>query len=205
MKIRIGTDVKLTLSLNGNSSESLNIVSAKAYIINKSAKEQALNDLRRINQFITRFPVGRDMINPMYNGIEPDENNIHMLGEVPYHCYPKEHLEHKYGGFGVYPYWDKKFVPVIEEYGLTSYHAEVRFTEHPGVVEVFYPAEAQYFTGDYDVIIVAKVYQPGYKHDGTKTITVNFTNAFTLVPKSEDVPVPGGDWTFGEPFPIKLG
>lgn len=202
MDIKIGNDVKLTLTLTGDNGQALNIMSAQAYIMNHSAKEQALNEKRRIDQFITRFPIGRDAINPRLNGIEPDSHNIHMLGEVPYNCYPRMHYDNKPCGFGVYPKWDKKYIPVIEEYALTSYHAPISFTEQRGVVEVLYPAEAQYMTGDYDVVIVAKAYDPGYRPDNTKTVTIAFTNKFTLIPNN-DTPAPS-TWVFGGVFPIKL-
>lgn len=202
MDIKIGNDVKLTLTLTGEDGQALNIMSAQAYIMNHSAKEEALNEKRRIDQFITRFPIGRDAIDPRLNGIEPDSHNIHMLGEVPYNCYPRMHYDNKHCGFGVYPKWDKKYIPVIEEYALTSYHAPISFTEERGVIEVMYPAEVQYMTGDYDVVIVAKVYQPGYRPDNTKTVTIAFTNKFTLIPNN-DTPTPG-KWVFGGVFPIKL-
>lgn len=206
MKERIGNDIVLTLDLNGSEPNDLNVLSAKAYIVNRSAKEHALNEHKRINQFMSRFPIGRDFIDPKLNGIEPDEHNIHMLGDVPYHCYPRPHIENKYGGFGAYPKWDKKYLPIIEEYGLTSYQAEVRFTDQRGVIQVFFPAEAQIYTGDYDVIVVAKLYQGGYRDDNTRVITVDYSNYFTLIPNTEwpgPEPQPG-QWVFGGTFPVTL-
>ena len=153
------------------------------------------------------------MIDPKLNGIEPDENNIHMLGEVPYHCYPKTYFVNTKQGFGIYPRWDKKYIPAIEEYGLTSYKAEVSFTDQRGVIEVTFPAEAQFFTGEYDIVVVAQIYQPGYSNN-TKTITVDFSKWFTLVatdeeanaddPTTPDDPSTTVEWYFGDHFPIIL-
>lgn len=133
--------------------------------------------------------------------MQPDDHNIHMLGEVPYNCYPRPHFVDKFQGFGVYPRWDKKYIPAIEQYGLTSYQAEVRFTDQRGVIEVLFPAEAQLFTGDYDIVVVAKIYQSGYKLDNTKTITVDFSNYFTLTPGDGEI---SSQWQFGEESPIIL-
>lgn len=206
MDIKIGNDVKLNLAVVDEAGQPLNIMSAQAYIMNHSAKEEAINEQRRIDQFISRFPIGRDAIDPKLNGIEPDTHNIHMLGEVPYNCYPRMHYNNKPCGFGVYPKWDKKYIPVIEEYALTSYHAPIMFTDQLGVVSVVYPAEAQYMTGDYDVAIVARVYQSGYRPDNTRTVTIVYTKQFTLIPnESQPSPSPTpGTWTFGGTFPITL-
>ena len=57
-------------------------------------------------------------------------------------------------------------------------------------------------TGDYDVVIVAKAYDPGYRPDNTKTVTIAFTNKFTLI-SNNDTPTPS-TWVFGGVFPIKL-
>lgn len=182
MNIRIGNDVKLTLTLRGDAGEPLNILSAQAYISNHSAKEEALRERKRVEQFYTRFPIGKDAIFRGIEDVEPDDHNIHMLGEVPYNCYPRTYYENKKYGFGLYPNWDKKYIPVIEEYALTSYNTPVSFTSQRGVVEVTYPAEAQYITGDYDVVIVARVYDPGYRPDNSKIVTTVFNKQFTLVP-----------------------
>lgn len=184
MRIRIGNDIKLRLELNSKSSGQVNILSAQAYVVNKTAKAEALRMLRAKTRFLSRFPDGRDFIDPSLNGLEPTEYNINIAWDMPYHCYPHTHRMHYYNGFGVYPNWDKKFTPMVDNCDLTSYKAEVMFTENRGIIEIMFPAEAQLYTGDYDVIVVAKLYREGYKNN-TITVTSDYQNAFTLIPMNE--------------------
>jgi hypothetical protein len=54
-------------------------------------------------------------------------------------------------------------------------------TSEQNIVEVSFPAEHQLHTGVYSLIIVAKVYAPGYNKENLKTITADIPNVFELV------------------------
>ena len=206
MRIRIGNDIKLRLELNFKNSSDANILSAQVFIVNKTMKQKMLEDLQNKTRFLSRFPVGRDMVDPSLNGLTPTEYNINIAGDMPYHCYPHCHKVDFRPGFGVYPNWEKKFTPMIDNCDLASYCPDIIYTEDRNVVEVIYPANAQLYTGDYEVIIVAKIFQGGYSANNSRTVTVDYQNAFTLVSSTEeedhgDVTV---DWSFGENFPVIL-
>jgi hypothetical protein len=49
-----------------------------------------------------------------------------------------------------------------------------------------FPAEHQLHTGVYSLIIVAKVYAPGYNSQNLRTITVDVPNVFELVKTSSE-------------------
>ena len=56
MKIRIGNDIKLRLRLILGNDQVANIVSAKAYVINNTAKEQTEKDIENKNgQLLINF------------------------------------------------------------------------------------------------------------------------------------------------------
>lgn len=155
------------------------------FIVNRTAKEEAIRQIRNKTRFLSRFPIGRDFIDPALIGLEPTDHNINIAGNLPYHCYPHTHHFAGYNGYGLYPAWDRKFTPMIDKCDLTSYQPEVIFTPDRSVIEVIFPAEKQIYTGDYDVIVVAKLYSEGYSKSNTITITSDYTNAFTLIPHNE--------------------
>lgn len=49
-----------------------------------------------------------------------------------------------------------------------------------------FPAEHQLHTGTYSLIIIAKLYAPGYNDQNLKTITVDVPNVFELVKTSQE-------------------
>lgn len=186
MKIRIGNDIKLRLQLILGDSQVANIVSAQAYIINNTAKEQAVKDLENKTRFLSRFPAGSQVIDPKLNGLEPSEYNINMVGDPTYNVLPHEHKVHEYDGIGVYPDWDKKYTKKLTNISMDTYNAVVKFTETPNIVEVEFPAEAQLYTGEFTVVLVTKIFKEGYSIDNTATVTADYSNIFTLVPTGEE-------------------
>jgi len=107
-----------------------------------------------------------------------------MLGEVSYNTYPTVHACGKYCGVGLNPNWDKKYMPIANNYDVASYRADVAFTEDRNIVEVSFPASAQLYTGDYSVVMVSKIYKPGYGNNAA-TVTVDYSDLFTLVGENE--------------------
>lgn len=172
MNIRIGNDIRMLVKLLGNKKvDYINIVSMKAYIINTTAQNE-----RAVN----RFP-----IEPMTGMYTPTEHNINCSGYPSYYAFPQRYVATPYCGFGLHPDWDKIY-PQCHEHNLTEYLARVKATNKRDVVDIVFPAEAQLFTGEYKIVIVAKIYQPGFSSNNLRTVTMDYENVFTLVNTSSE-------------------
>lgn len=184
MKVRIGNDLCFLVTLKSVVYD-INVQSVKAFIINKTLKEKIEKEITRKTKFISRFP-----IEPMTNSYIATHYNINGCGFPSYNClpceckHPAKHWCTPYAGFGVYPPFDLIY-PMDPPCNYVRYAAQVTFTQQRNQVKVYFPAEAQFSTGDYSIIIVAQVYHPGYP-DNLKTITLDYANAFTLVDSTEE-------------------
>ena len=178
MKIRIGNDLRLRVKLT-TGSKSINVVQAHATIVRSVDDRQKAEDLRKKTRFFSRYPV-----EPIINSYIATEHNINCCGNHYYNVWPKTHCAAPYAGYGVHPFW-KEIYPLVPECELEKFEAVVNATEQPDVIEIVFPAEFQHFTGDYDIIIVAKIYQPGYQHN-YRTVTMDYRKAFTLVCDTKD-------------------
>ena len=89
----------------------------------------------------------------------------------------------QYNGFGVYPDW--KNVGPIKKMDITEYTSDIEHTINQSIIIASFPAESQVHTGVYDLIVVAKIYDPGYKNNA-RTVTIDYSNVFELVSNSED-------------------
>lgn len=163
-----------------SSSYPININSIKAYIINTTVEKQAIDDLKKKTKFIDRFP-----IEPMFDSYIASKYNIHSAGYPHYREFPHRHIIGPHTGFGYNPQWNMIYKPYFKK-NLTEYMAPVRATYFNDQVEVFFPAHAQLFTGEYKLIIVAKLYEPGYSPNNLRTITTDYQNVFSLVSSSEE-------------------
>lgn len=128
--------------------------------------------------------------------------NIGCCGHPHYfarHC----HCVPMYCGFGVYPHtfdgfrnhlWAHYDMDPLREKirraedlyhrseQFLQYQALVEETQDPSTINVYFPGSNQIKTGIYKLVLVIKVYQPGYsKFTDFKTITVSYDNAFELV------------------------
>ena len=176
MKILIGNDIRLLVRLLGkNSTDRINIQSIKAYLINTTVEEQAIADLHNKTRFISRFP-----IEPAIDAYTSTAYNINSTGYPSYHAFPRNHVIGSYAGFGHYPNWDMIYRPV-PHHNLTEYLAQVKATKDRDIVDVFFPAEAQLFPGTYKMIVVAKIYDPGFSSNNLRTVTMHYENIFQLV------------------------
>jgi hypothetical protein len=147
MKIRKGNDIRLRIRLPYTSSESVspvNIQTARAYFVNTTLKNLAEADLNRIIRFIGRFP-----IEPFVDEFQPNRYNINSVGNPVYNAL----VANRYNGFGYKPNWRESFP--VKEINLTTYQAKVERTEDPDMIVVTFPAEAQLYTGVYELIIVS--------------------------------------------------
>ena len=185
MKIRIGTDLNLLVTLtNIAPSKPIMIRSLEAFLINTTMKSKIDEDIKKKTKFISRFP-----IEPMRDSYISTNYNINCSGYPQYNWVPEHTVVPSYAGYGCDPDWDMIY-PKRPCYRLTEYKARVLATKHQDQVEVFFPAEDQLFCGDYNIIIVVKYYATGYTNN-IKTVTLDYTNAFTLVDNSEEEDLTG--------------
>lgn len=151
----------------------VNIKSIEAFFVNTTVQEQ----LQPVNsgkmRFINRFP-----IEPVIGQYMSTAYNVNGCGYPSYHAFPQA-----YTGFGVNPKWNDiyKQIPCPN---VTKYRAVVNATSSD-TIEVIFPAEDQLFTGVYKLIIVAKLYEPGYNNN-LRVVTIDRGNAFELVDSSSE-------------------
>lgn len=174
-KIRKGNDIRLKIQLRlANKDEYANIQSLRAIFVNTTLKEKLEKEFIKKNRFIGRFP-----IEPFVKEFEPCEYNIHSTGYGRYRAF----VYNEYCGFGLYPDW-KKCMP-IRDIDVTTYYAPITNTEDPYIKIIDFPAQAQKYEGVYQLILIAKIADPGYK-DFQRTVTINNNNIFELVGDSEE-------------------
>lgn len=183
MKVRIGNDIRLKVRINANvnlwrfgdafpvqfNTGNTNIQFANVYFVNATLKAELEKEYKRKNRFIGRFP-----IEPFVDEFEPSAYNIHSTGYPKY----KAFVFNEYKGFGVNPCWKNTFP--IKEVDAVEYLACTERTSNPGEIIATFPAEAQLKVGKYDMIIVAKIFAPGYMNN-VRTITLDYKNVFELV------------------------
>lgn len=73
-----------------------------------------------------------------------------------------------------------------KEYADCEFMAPVTASEKPGKVYIDFPAESQHLTGVYKLVIVAKIYEPGYAPNDLRTVTMDYNDVLMLVGSSED-------------------
>ncbi len=182
MKIRLGNDINLKVQLTfknidgSDVNESrVNIQSMKAVFINTTLKEKLEKELKNKRRFFGRFP-----IEPFLDEFIPTEYNINSTGYYPKY---RAFVFNQYKGFGWNPDW-KNSLP-IKDVNITEYQAEVTRTADIDTVVISFPAEAQLYAGEYELVVYAQILAPGYKHD-VRTICTNYNNVFELVEDSLD-------------------
>lgn len=181
MKIRIGNDICLNVTLLYNvNNEYANIHSVEAFLINASKEAEFEADIKDKTKFISRFPV-----EPYIDAYSSTAYDIKSSGYPTWRAYPRNHVYATYSGFGLHPDWRGKYRH-MPKYNLTQYRAEVKYTQDRSTIKVFFPAEQQLYTGTYNLIVVAKIYDPGYSKNNLRTVTMDYENVFILVNKSSD-------------------
>lgn len=157
-----------------SSKEYANIQSMRAIFINTTLRENLERAFIKKNRFIGRFP-----IEPFVHEFEPSAYNIHSTGYIR----NKVFVHTPYQGFGLHPDWNKCMPVHGEDY--TRYFAPVTSTEDPRIKIIDFPAQAQLTEGVYQLVIIAQVFDPGYKNN-LRTVTVNYNNVFEIVKDSKD-------------------
>lgn len=173
MKIRIGNDISLKIQLTFGDSSSANVLSAEAFFVNTTLKNKLEREYKKKNRFIGRFP-----IEPFTNEFEPSEYCINSTGFPKY----KAFVMNSYNGIGLRPNW--KNVAPIKEMQYTVYRTGIERTVDPSIVVVTFPASAQLYEGEYELVVTAKVFDQGYANN-ERTVTANYKNVFELVSDSQ--------------------
>lgn len=172
MKIRLGNDIRLKIQLPTNGSLA-SILSARAFFVNTTLKEKLEKEYIKKNRFIGRFP-----IEPFVDEYQPTAYNINCSGYPKYRAF----VHNEYKGFGVNPNW-KESMP-IRDVNITIYESAIERTSDPGTIIVTFPAIAQKYEGDYELVITAQIYDKGYANN-SRTVTINTKHVFELVSDTE--------------------
>lgn len=130
---------------------------------------------------------------PIYHGygVYPHTFEHGCYGPCAWHTNHPHHLcePHTWACDDMHDIIDRagfKHLDVQRQYDRCRFLAPVEATESKNKVKVYFPAQAQLYTGVYKLVIVAKVYEPGYCKDNLRTITIDYENVFTLVGSSDE-------------------
>ena len=146
MKIRLGNDIRLKIQIpvETTTGNKASILSARAFFVNTTLEEELKKKYIKKNRFIGRFP-----IEPFVDEYEPTPYNINCSGYPKYRAFV--HTEYK--GFGYKPDW-KECAP-IRDVNITRYESTVERTYNPETIIVEFPAGAQKYEGEYELIVTA--------------------------------------------------
>lgn len=163
-----------------SSSHPISIRSAKAFLINTTRQNEKVENAKKRNRFIARFP-----IEPYIESFTSTPYDICNSGYPTWRAYPRKYMFMPYHGFGLHPEWGGiyKPLPMVND---TKYTATVRATSKQNIVEVVFPAEHQLHVGKYTLVLVVKVFAPGYNSHNLKTIAVDIPDVFELVKTTEE-------------------
>ena len=130
---------------------------------------------------------------PIYHGyhVYPHTFEHGCYGPCAWHTNHPHHLcePHTWGCDDMHDIIDRagfKHLDMQRQYDRCRFLAPVEATDSKNKIKVYFPAQAQLYTGVYKLVIVAKVYEPGYCKDNLRTITIDYENVFTLVGCSEE-------------------
>ena len=182
-KIRIGNDIRLAVDLRKqltNSAQegeevndSINVRQVSAYLINTTKLAEYKQKAKNRSNFIGRFP--RE---PFSHDYQTTAWCLCGCGKPTWNAYPTNAGE-VYSGFGTQPY--KGLAELKKLSKSIQYNAKCSATNQQSVILVDFPAEDQLYKGVYTLILVAKIYAPGYNQHNLKTYTFDMPNVFELV------------------------
>lgn len=156
------------------------IQSVKVYFVNETLKSKILDSRQKRSRFMTRFPV-----EPYMNAFDSNAYDINGCGRPVYRACPVPKRFVPYSGFGVYPEWDRVYAKRQPRLDV-MYLAETFATDKQNVIEARFPAKHQKYTGVYSILVIAKIYVPGYNGNNLKTITIDFPNKLKLCATTAD-------------------
>lgn len=180
-KIRIGNDIRLAVDLNTQldlPAGSNNVRQVSAYLINTTRLAEYKKKAKARSGFIGRFP--REPFSHDYN---TTPWCLCGCGKPTWNAYPTN-AGCVYSGFGVEPYRGLKELKQLSR--SIQYKAACYNTQYPNMILVDFPANQQLHTGVYTLILVVKLYVPGYT-DNVQTVTTDIRNVFELVKSVADI------------------
>lgn len=129
---------------------------------------------------------------PIYHGygVHPHTFERGCFGPCAWHTNHPHHLHepHTWACDDMHDVIDRagvKYMDMQRQYDRCRFLAPVEATDNKNKIKVYFPAQAQIYTGTYKLVVVAKVYEPGYCKDNLRTITIDYENVFTLVNSSD--------------------
>ena len=183
-KIRIGNDIRLAVDLNtqfGLPTGSNNVRQVSAYFINTTRLAEYKKKAKSRSGFIGRFP--RE---PFSHDYDTTPWCLCGCGKPTWNAYPTN-AGCVYSGFGTQPYKGLKELKKLAN--SIQYRAACYNTQHPNMILVDFPANQQLYAGVYTLILVAKLYVPGYTNN-IQTVSVDIPNIIELVKNVKDTVEP---------------
>ena len=164
-KIRIGNDIRLAVDLRkvvNEGDDTFAVRQITAYLVNTTKVKEYEDKLNERPRFSGRFP--RE---PFSHDYDTTPWCLCGCGMPTYNAYPVN-AACVYSGFGTEPYKLTKELAKIARY--IQYKAKCQAAAQQNIINVYFPAKDQFYTGEYKLIIVAKVYAPGYNEEDLKTV-----------------------------------
>ena len=192
MKIRIGNDIKLNVYLSKkNIPDTVNIKSIRCVLVNTNTDQccQCPSTAYDINGCgLPKYHIlGHCHPNVCNNNLDFMHCDCHHSDNCFFdHNY---YMAYPFNGFGVYPEWDNIYMHDRCHHFSNGYNCKVLATESPDRIEVLFPAIDQRQIGNYNLILTASIFEPGYNPDNTRVITVDYSSVFELVEYSNDADV----------------
>jgi hypothetical protein len=193
-KIRIGNDIRLAVDLNTQldlPAGSNNVRQVSAYLINTTRLAEYKKKAENRSRFIGRFPK-----EPFSHDYDTTPWCLCGCGKPTWNAYPTN-AGCVYSGFGTEPYKGLKELKKLSQ--SIQYRAACYNTQYPNTILVDFPADQQLYAGVYTLILVVKLYTPGYA-DNIKTVSKDIPNIFEIVKSTKDTiesnqgtSGPGGD------------
>lgn len=181
-KIRIGNDIRLAVDLRKVVEEGDNTFAVRqitAYLVNTTKVKEYEDKIKEHPKFHGRFP--RE---PFSHDYDTTPWCLCGCGMPTYNAYPVN-AACVYSGFGTEPYskLNKDLVKIAK---YVQYRAECKPAAQQNIINVYFPAKDQFCTGEYKLVVVAKVYAPGYNDEDLKTVQVDVPEVFELVETTEE-------------------
>lgn len=177
-KIRIGNDIRLAVDLNTQldlPAGSNNVRQVSAYLINTTRLAEYKKKAENRSRFIGRFPK-----EPFSHDYDTTPWCLCGCGKPTWNAYPTN-AGCVYSGFGTEPYKGLKELKKLSQ--SIQYKAACYNTQYPNTILVDFPADQQLYVGVYTLILVVKLYVPGYTDD-IKTVSKDIPNIFEIVKSS---------------------
>lgn len=208
MKVRIGNDIRLNLTLRGPKNyDQSNIKQLRCYLINTSVTEfdYAAGDCfgcgrchkhhphgHVCGHYGYHFPVHNACCHPKhkypFSPCDPamGEGPLRPNYGHPWHCDDHHNYDFK-------PFHSCYFRPDHHDFIKPFCDEQFKFLAHSKVlpgknrIQTYFPAQDQLMCGDYKLVVVLVVYEAGWGHSDLHTYTIDYGTVVTLTDSSADI------------------